>query len=176
MGNPSFPTKRSAMVKPARIRGPIPVPRGLNTRRKPGSHTSMKAELPGGGLIRASEKTGAKSAFPKGVQLRRQRDSSGPIIGGPETIASLKEDSRVPNGPAVSSGNISSSDSLKGHPDLIQKPQLFTPKASRDENRHKISIALTEQRGIREIFSDDDRGGRRDELPKGAVPGWCDVS
>jgi len=176
MGNPSFPTKRSAMVKPTRIRGPIPVPRGLNTRRKPGAHTSMKAELPGGGLIRVSEETGAKSSFPKGLHPRRQRNSSRPVKGGPETIALLKEDSRVPNRAAISSGNISSSNSLEGHPDLIQKPQLFTPKASRDEDRHKICIALTEQWGIREILSDDDRGGRRDELPKGAVPGGCDIS
>ena len=164
------------MVKPTRIRGPIPVPGGLNTWREPGAHTSVKAELPGGGLIRASEKTGAKSAFPKGVQLRRQRDSSGPIVGGPEAVTLLKENSRMPDGSSISSSNISSSNSLEGHPDLIQKPQLFTPKASRDEDRHKICIALTEQWGIREILSDDDRGGRRDELPKGTVPGRCDVS
>ena len=164
------------MVEPTRIRGPIPVPGGLNTWRKPGAHTSVKAELPGGGLIRVSEETGAKRTFPKGLHSRRQRNSSRPVKGGPKTIALLKEDSRVPNRPAISSSNISSSNSLEGHPDLIQKPQLFTPKASRDEDRHKICIALPETRGIREIHSDDDRGGRRDELPKGAVPGWCDVS
>ena len=136
----------------------------------------MKAELPGGGLIRVSEETGAKSPFPKGLHPRRQRNSSGPVIGGPETIALLKEDSRVPNGAAVSSSNISSSNSLEGHPDLIEKPQLFTPKTSRDKDRHKICITLPEKGGIREILSDNNRGGRRDELPKGAVPSRGDVS
>ena len=164
------------MIEPIRFRGPIPVPGGLNTWRKPGAHTSVKAGLSGGGLIWVSQKTGAKSAFPKGLQPGRQRDSSRPVIARPEAIALAKKNSRVSNGATISSSNISSSNSLEGHPDLIQKPQLFTPKASRDEERHKICIALPEKGGIREILSDDDRGGRRDELPKGAVPGWCDVS
>ena len=100
----------------------------------------MKAELPGGRLIRVSEETGAKSAFPKGLHPRRQRNSSRPVKGGPETIALLKENSRVTNGAAISSGNISSSNSLEGHPDLIEKPQLFNPKASRDKDLSLIHI------------------------------------
>ena len=98
-------------------------------------------------MIRVSEETGAKSPFPKGLHPRRQRNSSRPVVGGPETIALLKEDSRVPNGAAISSSNISSSNSLEGHPDLIEKPQLFTPKTSRDKDRHKICIALPEKGG-----------------------------
>ena len=59
---------------------------------------------------------------------------------------------RMPDGPTISSSNISSSNSLEGHLDFIEKLQLCTLKASIDKGRHKIGITLPEKRGIREAL------------------------
>ena len=81
----------------------------------------------------------------------------------------------MPNGPAISSSNISNSDSLNRHSHLIQQTEVPPPEALVNERGHQVGVMLSEYGGINKPLMNDDGGMGGDKLPKRSVPSGSGV-
>ena len=78
--------------------------------------------------------------------------------------------------PAISSGNISNSDSLDRHPKFIEQPEMPTSIPMLNERGHDIGILMAEDGRVNEVLIEDQRGVGGNKLPQRLVPAMSSIS